>query len=366
MSAAQWVTGLACAIAVLVAGDIASEEIRGRLDRLPFAVLRLARSRLPAGLRERVHDQEWVPELQHVLQHAELFPLTRLLTGLRFAAGLLIHARAVAAELRPEEAADGDSGRTWRQRLATRSASMLHAAIWPVHEPLPVRCYAAGVMTAAAAATGVAAASVTVHARDLELCAILLACALIADDNPRARVVRRPLHYDLRATWFLPAAVLLPPLYALIIPAPLIAWYALRRPGHTYRLTFSAAACSLAYGTASALAHAAAAPAAGHNIPPGITPLTWVLVIAACELLAAAGLNTAILIAIKGSASATRVWPLLANRMTARYELAAITLGITATLAAAASPLLAITIIPAVIVATRRMTATTPGPVPAS
>jgi hypothetical protein len=74
MSAVRWLAGLAGALAVLVAGGVASEEVRARLDRLPFAVLRLARSRLPAELRERVHDQEWVPELEHILQHGRAVP----------------------------------------------------------------------------------------------------------------------------------------------------------------------------------------------------------------------------------------------------------------------------------------------------
>jgi hypothetical protein len=82
------------------------------------------------------------------------------------------------------------------------------------------------------------------------------------------------------------------------------------------------------------------------------------------QLAAAAGLNTALLIAIKGSAPTTHVLPLAANRTAARYELITITLGMTATLAAAVSPPLAIIIIPAMIVATRRMTPTGTGPAP--
>jgi len=135
----RWLAGLAFAVIVLVVGYEASEEVRARLDRLPLAVLRLARLRLPAGLREQVHDQEWVPELEHVLHRAESFPLTRLITGVRFAAGLLIHAGAIAAELQPADAAHGSESetRTWRQRLTNGPKRMLFAVIWPILEPLP-------------------------------------------------------------------------------------------------------------------------------------------------------------------------------------------------------------------------------------
>lgn len=365
MSAARWLAGLVGALIVLVAGDVASEEVRARLDRLPFAVLRLARSRLPAELRERVHDQEWVPELQHVLQHAELFPLTRLITGFRFAAGLLLRAGTVAAELQPAHATQGggSDGKAWRQRLGGRFSDVLQAVIWPVREPLPVRLYVAGVIAAAAAATGTAAASATMHARNLELFAILLACGLVAHGAPG--VTRGGLNSDLMGAWILPTAVLLPPVYALIIPVPLFALDQLYHPTVTYRRAFSIAACGLVYAAASVLTHAAATPVAGHMIPPGIAPLTWVLVIAACDLLAVASMGAAILIAIKGCAPAARVVPLAVNRAIVLHELVLMVLGIAATLVAAAYPLLSIAIIPVVILITRQITAR-PGPAPAS
>jgi Sigma-70 region 2 len=79
-------------------GDLVSEEIRGWLDLVPHAVLRLAASQLDPEQRETVYQDEWRPELIYVLRGAESRPITRLIRGLTFALGLLISARAIAAQ----------------------------------------------------------------------------------------------------------------------------------------------------------------------------------------------------------------------------------------------------------------------------
>ncbi len=351
MSAARWLATAAGALLVLVGGSMVSEEVRARLDRLPFAVLRLARARLPAGLRERVHDQEWVPELEHILKHAELLPLTRLLIGIRYAVGLLMRAGTVAAELQPPglSPSPGCGEPRWR-RLGARSAGILHALFWPAQEPIRVRVYVAGMAAVAAATTGVAASGTAVHGRDLELFAILIMCSLAA----RGPVLASgDIRLDLLEVWFLPAAVLLPPVYALITPTAVIAVRQRHPFRHQYRRVFSAGANGLAYGAASELAHAVARPATGHLIPPGITPFGWALVIATCELLAVAGMSVFLLVAIKTTSPSTRFRSLLTSRTTIQSHLTALALGTAATFTAAAYPLLVIVVIPAAFLASR-------------
>lgn len=87
--------GLVCMVAGTIAGDMVSEEIRGQLNRLPVALLRVARRRLPPHLRESLHDQEWEPELLHILTEAETRPVSRLFIGVRFSLGLIRSARSV-------------------------------------------------------------------------------------------------------------------------------------------------------------------------------------------------------------------------------------------------------------------------------
>jgi hypothetical protein len=365
VNAARWLAAAAGAVLALVAGGVVSEEVRGRLDRLPFAVLRLARGRLPAGLRERVHDQEWVPELEHILKHAELLPLTRLVIGLRYAAGLLVHAGTIAQALQPAAGSPAP-----RQSLAARAAAMLHALLWPGQQPLRLRLLLTAMAAAAAAATGTAAASTAVHAADLELYAVLIACGLASWRAPRqAGKAARPqnaLVADLAEAWMLPAAILLPPLYALLAPVPVLVLKQWRHRVIAYRWFYSLTVSSLAYGAVSALAHAAARPAAGHLIPPGTTLASWTLLILTCGLLAEAATGASILAAIKTAVPATRLLPLTTNRATIRCAAASTALGTAIALAATADPLLVIPLIPAAVLLSSHLNGitaiTTPAP----
>jgi hypothetical protein len=84
--------------------DMFSQEARTRLARIPFAVIRLARARLPRELRNNFTG-EWNAELEFVLSGTDGMPITRLIRGIRYAVGLLLAARAIA---------DGLTGRSRR------------------------------------------------------------------------------------------------------------------------------------------------------------------------------------------------------------------------------------------------------------
>ena len=76
------------ALAGICIGDLASEEIRGRLDRLPNALIRLASHRIPGNVRDDLAD-EWAAEMHAILHGADALPVTRLVRGIRFGLGLL-------------------------------------------------------------------------------------------------------------------------------------------------------------------------------------------------------------------------------------------------------------------------------------
>jgi DNA-binding CsgD family transcriptional regulator len=80
-------------------GDLVHEEIRGWLDLVPHAILRLAASQLDIGQRSAIYENEWLPELCCVLRDAESRPITRLIRGITFAFGLLLAARRIAREI---------------------------------------------------------------------------------------------------------------------------------------------------------------------------------------------------------------------------------------------------------------------------
>lgn len=142
--------------------------------------------------------------------------------------------------------------------------------------------------------------------------------------------------------------------------APFLALDQWRRRKNAYRRVFSIAANALAFGAASELAHTLAPLVPGHVLPPGTSPVTWVLVIAVCDMLVWAAMTAFVAAAVKGSAPDTRILPLLADKAAARCLLCELCLGITATFAAAAVPLLAILIIPAALLLNRQLTPITP------
>lgn len=87
-------------IGMTALGDLLSEEVRDRLDHLPHAILRLAASRLNTGQRIAFYEDEWLPELTYILKGAEARPITRLITGTRYALGILISASRIGRYLR--------------------------------------------------------------------------------------------------------------------------------------------------------------------------------------------------------------------------------------------------------------------------
>jgi hypothetical protein len=80
-------------------GDMVSEEVRDRLDHLPYAILRLAARQLDDEQRVALYVDQWLPELIYILKGNEARPITRLYHGTRFALGILAAVRRITAEL---------------------------------------------------------------------------------------------------------------------------------------------------------------------------------------------------------------------------------------------------------------------------
>jgi lipopolysaccharide/colanic/teichoic acid biosynthesis glycosyltransferase len=90
--------GTTGALVTTVIGDLVSEEVRTRLERLPAALIRLAGLWLPASVRDEWTD-EWLADLAYILRGTESLPISRLVRGTRFAVDLLLGARAIGREL---------------------------------------------------------------------------------------------------------------------------------------------------------------------------------------------------------------------------------------------------------------------------
>jgi hypothetical protein len=111
------IAGVLVALAGICLGDLASEEIRGRLDQLPRALIRLATHRVLGEVRDDLID-EWSAELYEILHGAEALPVTRLVRGVRFTLGLLWTAPEIGHQLNSRDTPTADPTPTLNPAVA--------------------------------------------------------------------------------------------------------------------------------------------------------------------------------------------------------------------------------------------------------
>lgn len=242
--------------------------------------------------------------------------------------------------------------------LDHRLRSALAWRDWPLLQLTPpVRCFIIGVSAGAATAIGYAAAHTTFVGHQFVSFAILLCCGLASvEATRRIDYTQGGLVRDLLTVWCLPVAILLPPFYALVVPGPLLALTQLRvHRGLIYRRVFTAAAISLAYGSASWLFHALPDSFAGPSPHWGRHTVSWGLAVALCDVLAWLVNNWLILVAIKASDRTARLRDLVFNTEALFADFVQWNLAVVITLVAADSPVLLVFAAPAVLMQRRFM-----------
>lgn len=147
--------------------------------------------------------------------------------------------------------------------------------------------------------------------REMALGCLLLACGGASVEasrrlgEPAGTVVK-----DLLSAWWLPLAVLLPPVFVLLAPWPLMALTQWRvRPALLHRRVFSAAVIGLSYAAASWVFHALFPGPVGLPLGPG--RLAWVAAVAAAGVAAAALNALLVAVAVKAADPQTRWGALL-------------------------------------------------------
>jgi hypothetical protein len=181
---------------------------------------------------------------------------------------------------------------------------------WPLWQlPWLPRLYIIAVSSAAVVAAAIAAVGMSLQWRQLILFAVLLCCGLgNVEATRRTHYTQGGIVRDMLTVWCLPVAVLLPPFYALIVPAPLMALTQLRvHRGIVYRRVFSAAAIALAYGAASWAFWSLPQSVAGPSPGQASHAVWWCLAVAGCDVLAWAINNTLIATAIRSSDPTARI-----------------------------------------------------------
>jgi diguanylate cyclase (GGDEF)-like protein len=231
------------------------------------------------------------------------------------------------------------------RRLLARAA-FWDWAWWQL--PLVLRCYVGAVPLAAVVLIGFAASHTSWSTADLVKFLLLLGCGLISVvATPRTAYVQGTLTRDFITAWVLPVAILLPPVYAMVTPIPLLVLTQWRiHKGVIYRRAFTAGAMGLAYGAASLAFRAFPASIAGGHIGTGRHAFTWALVVALCEIMGGRGHNTLIMIAVKLSDPTVRLADQELSREALQGDLTEFNLGVLITVVVAVTPALAVFAVP--------------------
>jgi len=141
---------------------------------------------------------------------------------------------------------------------------------WPLWALPPLaRAYVITTAAAAVLAAVVAAAYTPWHPSQIPAYVLLLACAAAMIEATRdVKLARDTLTRDLQEVWYVAIALLLPPVYVLLAPIPLVAmkqWRVRRNLAH--RRVFSIASNSLGYGAASVEFHSGLRPLIDRQLP---------------------------------------------------------------------------------------------------
>jgi diguanylate cyclase (GGDEF)-like protein len=218
-----------------------------------------------------------------------------------------------------------------------------------------LRCYVASVPVAAAAVIGIEAARTDYRLSDLVKFLLLMCCGMISiGSTPRIMYTAPGLTRDFSSIWILPAAILLPPLYAAIIPISFsVALNVFVHRGVPHRAVFSATSQGVAYAAASEVFRCVPPSFAGGAVGTGLHAFTWCVAVAASEIVGSRGHHFLILGAVKLSAPQLRVLKMDTDRDALQALFVEIDLGILITLAVALSPALVIIALPTVLLVRR-------------
>jgi diguanylate cyclase (GGDEF)-like protein len=238
-------------------------------------------------------------------------------------------------------------------------------------EPPPLIGYVTGVLACYLACTGVAAARTPVTVGDATLFAALMACGAACVEATRRLGQPTGVWRDLLSAWWLPVALLLPPLYALAAPAVLGLLIYVRVPAHSgvhsgavYRRMFSTAALGLAGAFSSVLFRlltpvAPESPASVLLAYPG--PNAWLLhpsqagVAAACAIVFAVPNTCLIAVAAWLVDPDARLADMLWDRERMLLDVAETCVGILVTIACGLSAFLLVVALPPVILLQRSL-----------
>ena len=239
--------------------------------------------------------------------------------------------------------------------FASRIKRCVTVRDWPWWQlPWLMRLYVALPPVTALAVIGILAAHTDWRGSDAVSFLILMCCGTVSvASTPRIAYANPGLTRDYTSVWMLPTAILLPPIYAALISIPMIlTLHLFVHPGFVYRRVFTAASLSLSYVTVSLLFRSFPASFAG-DIGTGTHALTWVIAVAACELVGNRAQHFFIAFAVKLADPTTRILEMEWDREALQGLFVETDLAVLITLAVGLSPALVVVALPTVLLVRR-------------
>ena len=233
------------------------------------------------------------------------------------------------------------------RRLPRRMTAISNWPLWSL--PRWLLAFVLAIMAVDLAAIGVAASFTAITRHDLALFGLLLGCTAASVELTRKAGEQGGMIKDVQGVWELPAAVLLPPLYALIVPVVRIALVQARiRRAPVYRRVFSGAAIGLSYGAASVTFHGMSGllpQGSGGALSRGTV---WTLLVVVSVLVKETLNKTVIMTAVKATDPATSIRTEVFGREPLYNDAAEICTGMLVAYGVAGNPLLALAALPVV------------------
>jgi diguanylate cyclase (GGDEF)-like protein len=235
----------------------------------------------------------------------------------------------------------------WIRRLRRRMAAIGAWPLWSL--PRWLVAYILGILAVDLAAIALAASFTTITRANLALFGLLLGCTAISVELTRKAGEQGGMIKDVQGVWELPAAILLPPLYALVVPIVRIALVQFRiRRASVHRRVFSGAAIGLSYGAASVTFHGLYGlmpQDLGGTLSRGTV---WTLLVAVSVLVKEVVNKTVVMTAVMGADPATSIRTEVFSREPMYNDAAEICTGVLVAYGVAGNPLLALAALPVV------------------
>jgi diguanylate cyclase (GGDEF)-like protein len=222
--------------------------------------------------------------------------------------------------------------------------------------PPLLRWYVATPIIGALAFMAISAAHTDWQLDDLVKFLVLACCGMVSNaSTPKiAYTTSGGLTRDFSSVWVVPIAILLPPIYAAIVPILFgIIMQLCVYKGIIYRRVFTAAATGLSYATASLVFHALPASFAGGSVGVGMHAFTWALAVAGCEIIGGRLHHFLILGAVKLSDPKVKIKHIEWNWEAVQGLFVEIDLAVLITVAVGISPTLVVLALPTVLLVRR-------------